>query len=60
MKELETQKLELTDVEKRHKEVVSRIEKRFFEEKIRLQKDANRKISELANKAHQVKYKKSL
>ena len=60
MKELETQKLELIDVEKRHKEVVSRIEKRFFEEKIRLQKDANRKISELANKAHQVKYKKSL
>lgn len=60
MKELETQKLELLDVEKRHKEVVSRIEKRFFEEKIRLQKDANRKISELANKAHQVKYKKTL
>lgn len=28
------------------------MEKKFFEEKIRLQKDANRKISELATKAH--------
>jgi hypothetical protein len=28
------------------------MERKFFEEKIRLQKDANRKISELATKAH--------
>lgn len=29
-----------------------RLEKKFFEEKIRLQKDANKKIGELATKAH--------
>lgn len=28
------------------------MERKFFEEKIRLQKEANRKISELATKAH--------
>ncbi|KAJ3224222.1 hypothetical protein HK099_000083 [Clydaea vesicula] len=52
LKDLESQKLELQDTEKRHKEIVAKMERKFFEEKIRLQKDANRKISELATKAH--------
>ena len=54
MKDLEYQKMELTDTEKRHKDIVTRLERKFFEEKIRLQKEANRKISELASKAHKV------
>jgi hypothetical protein len=44
-------KLELVDTEKRHREVIARLEKKFFEEKIRLQKEANAKIGELAQKA---------
>ncbi|KAJ3128779.1 hypothetical protein HK098_003545 [Nowakowskiella sp. JEL0407] len=52
LKDLETQKLELIDTEKRHKEIITKMERKFFEEKIRLQKDANRKISELATAAH--------
>ena len=51
---MENQKNEMLDAEKRHSEVVTKIERKFFEEKIRLQKDANRKISELATKAHGV------
>ncbi|KAJ3091673.1 hypothetical protein HK102_013861 [Quaeritorhiza haematococci] len=52
LKELEYHKLELADTERRHKEIVAKMEKKFFEEKIRLQKDANRRIAELATKAH--------
>ena len=52
IKDLEIQKAEVLDLERRHKESITRMEKKFFEEKIRLQKDANRKISELAMRAH--------
>ncbi|KAI9327763.1 hypothetical protein BDR26DRAFT_78217 [Obelidium mucronatum] len=52
LKELEYQKDELADTQRQHKETVTRMERKFFEEKIRLQKEANRKISELASKAH--------
>ncbi|KAI9103342.1 hypothetical protein DFS34DRAFT_364798 [Phlyctochytrium arcticum] len=52
LKELEQQKAQLVDTERRHKDTVARMERKFFEEKIRLQKEANRKISELATKAH--------
>ncbi|KAL2916636.1 hypothetical protein HK105_203748 [Polyrhizophydium stewartii] len=52
MRDLEQQKHELSDTEKRHKDIITRLERKFFEEKIRLQKEANRKISELATKAH--------
>ncbi|KAJ3260990.1 hypothetical protein HK103_006945 [Boothiomyces macroporosus] len=52
LKELEDAKAELVDTEKRHQEIITRLEKKFFEEKIRLQKEANEKISELATKAH--------
>lgn len=52
LQELENAKTELVDTEKRHRDVITRLEKKFFEEKIRLQKEANRKIGELAAKAH--------
>ncbi|KAJ3325341.1 hypothetical protein HDV06_004200 [Boothiomyces sp. JEL0866] len=52
LKELEDSKAELVDTERRHQEIITRLEKKFFEEKIRLQKEANEKISELATKAH--------
>jgi hypothetical protein len=54
MKELENQKLELVETDKRHQETISKLERKFFEDKIRLQKEANRKISELAANAHRV------
>jgi len=38
--------------EKEHKEQTMRIEEKFFEEKMRLQIEANKKIEELAEKAH--------
>ncbi|KAH6580580.1 hypothetical protein BASA50_002772 [Batrachochytrium salamandrivorans] len=52
LRDLDEQKAELIDTEKRHKDIITRIERKFFEEKIRLQKEANRNISELATKAH--------
>lgn len=52
MQELSDSKQELVDTEKRHRDIVTRMEKKFFEEKIRLQKEANSKIGELAAKAH--------
>jgi hypothetical protein len=52
IQELDDQKLELIEAEQRHKEVINRLEKRFFDDKLRLQKEANRKIGELAAKAH--------
>lgn len=52
MKELEHQKLELMETDRRHQDTIARLERKFFEDKIRLQKEANRKISELAAKAH--------
>ena len=38
--------------ERDHKEHMSKIEEKFFEEKMRLQIEANKKIEELAEKAH--------
>ena len=35
-----------------HKMAVSHMEQKFFEEKLRLQKEANRRIADLAKKAH--------
>lgn len=54
MKELEDTKLELEDTEKKHRNVITRLEKKFFSEKIRLQKEANKKIGDLAAQAHRV------
>jgi hypothetical protein len=44
----------MVETEKRHKEIIARLEKKFFEEKMRLQKEANQKIGELAARAHKV------
>lgn len=52
MQELEDSKNDHIETERRHRDVVTRLEKKFFEEKIRLQKEANTKIDELATKAH--------
>jgi hypothetical protein len=38
--------------ERDHKDHMSKIEEKFFEEKMRLQIEANKKIEELAEKAH--------
>lgn len=35
-----------------HKNVLSKMEQKFFEEKMRLQQEANKKIAELADRAH--------
>lgn len=54
LKELEDSKAELVDTEKRHKDIITRLEKKFFGEKIRLQNEANQKIGDLATQAHRV------
>ncbi|RNA19192.1 basal body-orientation factor 1-like [Brachionus plicatilis] len=51
-KELDEIKEAMVQNEKEHKEQTSRIEQKFFEEKMRLQIEANKKIEELAEKAH--------
>ncbi len=38
--------------EKDHKDHMMRIEEKFFEEKMRLQIEANKKIEDLAERAH--------
>ena len=38
--------------EKKHQAILGGMEQKFFEEKIRLQQEANRKIAELAERAH--------
>jgi len=38
--------------ERNHKKVISSMEYKFYEEKLRLQKEANRRIAELAERAH--------
>lgn len=38
--------------EREHKDHMMRVEQKFFEEKMRLQIEANKKIEELAEKAH--------
>lgn len=43
--------------EKEHTEQMNRVEEKFFEEKMRLQREANKKIDELAEKAHEAAIK---
>ena len=38
--------------EKEHKDQIGRVEQKFFEEKMRLQQESNKKIEELAQRAH--------
>lgn len=51
-KELEEIKEAMIMNEKEHRDHMSRIEQKFFEEKMRLQIEANKKIEELAERAH--------
>eukprot|EP00112_Aurelia_sp_Birch-Aquarium-sp1_P001158 Seg112.7 transcript_id=Seg112.7/GoldUCD/mRNA.D3Y31 product="Basal body-orientation factor 1" protein_id=Seg112.7/GoldUCD/D3Y31 len=51
-KELDEIKEALFQSEKQHKDTLSLMEHKFFEEKMRLQQEASKKISELAEQAH--------
>ncbi|XP_046296846.1 basal body-orientation factor 1 isoform X1 [Marmota monax] len=51
-KELDDLKENLRNTEKKHQESLSRLESRFFEEKHRLEKEAEKKIVTLAERAH--------
>jgi len=51
-KELEDIKEAMHNANRDHKSTLGRMEQKFFEEKMRLQQEANQKIAELAEKAH--------
>ncbi|TPX30840.1 hypothetical protein SmJEL517_g05684 [Synchytrium microbalum] len=51
--ELDKSREDLVIIEARHADAMSRLERRFFEDKVRIQREANRKISDLAAQAHQ-------
>ncbi|KAL6588806.1 hypothetical protein U3516DRAFT_574446 [Neocallimastix sp. 'constans'] len=57
MQELERKNNDMIEIEKSNKDKIERLEKKFFEEKVRLQKETNKKLAELASKAHKVKKK---
>ena len=50
--QLETLQASLKDAELEQKKQINALEHKFVEEKIRLQKEANRRIADLAGKAH--------
>lgn len=39
--------------EREHKDTVSKLEQKFFEEKMRLQQESNKKIEEIASRAQE-------
>jgi hypothetical protein len=43
----------LKDAEEDHEKAMTAMEYKFFEEKLRLQKEANRRIADLAGRAHE-------
>lgn len=47
------QKAELVEKERKYQDKIAQIEKRAFEDKLRIQKEANRKAKEMVVKAHQ-------
>lgn len=51
-KELDDIKESMYNANREHKSTLSRMEQKFFEEKMRLQQEANQKIAELAERAH--------
>lgn len=51
-KELDQIKGAMGEMGRKHKDTVNRMERKFFEEKVRLQKEANVKIAELVTEAH--------
>lgn len=52
VKELDEIKDSMHNANRDHKATLSRMEQKFFEEKMRLQQEANQKIAELAERAH--------
>ncbi|OUM58075.1 hypothetical protein PIROE2DRAFT_16740 [Piromyces sp. E2] len=58
MQELERKNNDMIEIEKTNKDKIERLEKKFFEEKVRLQNETNKKLAELASKAHEDKNKK--
>lgn len=52
MRELENIKNDMHGANRDHKATLARMEQKFFEEKMRLQQEANQKIAELAERAH--------
>jgi hypothetical protein len=52
IQELEDDKAALNETEHTHRELIMRLEKKFFDEKLNLQKEVNAKIGALATKAH--------
>ncbi|XP_045186628.2 basal body-orientation factor 1-like [Mercenaria mercenaria] len=51
-KDLDEIKESMYNANREHKATLSRMEQKFFEEKMRLQQEANQKIAELAERAH--------
>ncbi|KAK3093033.1 hypothetical protein FSP39_010308 [Pinctada imbricata] len=51
-KELDDIKESMYNANRDHKSTLTRMEQKFFEEKMRLQQEANQKIAELAERAH--------
>ena len=51
--DLDKAREDLIILEQRHADSISRLERRFFEDKVRIQREANRRISDLAAQAHQ-------
>ncbi|TPX42022.1 hypothetical protein SeMB42_g03446 [Synchytrium endobioticum] len=51
--ELDKARNDLVIIEQRHADGMGRLERRFFEDKVRIQREANRRISDLAQQAHQ-------
>ncbi|XP_071161442.1 basal body-orientation factor 1-like isoform X2 [Mytilus edulis] len=52
MRELDNIKNDMHNANRDHKGTLARMEQKFFEEKMRLQQEANQKIAELAERAH--------
>ena len=51
--QIEQLQCSLEDAGTEHEKAVSAMEYKFFEEKLRLQKEANRRIADLAGRAHE-------
>ncbi len=57
IQEIDRQKRELSNTERRHQEIISSMERKFIQEKVRLQRDVDVKLADLAISAHDVNLK---
>jgi hypothetical protein len=53
MEQLEKQQATITLAEEQHREALVRMEKRLFDDKLKLQKESSQKIAELSKRAHE-------